>query len=131
MVERGPFYRDPEKGIARVILTRESLEQLINLPIARPDPMPEPWVLAALHANFVAKGILHLFFGRDWAMRNASVAARSPFLRGRARNQQEFGEHITLVRELAELIYNLQGIPGLDDVLDQIRDRMLGSGFAE
>jgi hypothetical protein len=129
MAERGPIYG--QKGDARGTITLSGLERLVRLPIPPIDPIPSRWHLAALHSNFVSQGILVSFFGRDWAEKNSFTAAKNSFLRGRPQNEQAWGEHIIRVRGLAELIYNMQAVRGLDDVLDQIRDRMLSSGYAE
>src|SRR5215469_9332872 len=92
MVERGPIYDQTGKRTGRI--TFAHLQNLVRLPIPRPNPLPSRWDMAALHAVFVSKGVMLLFFGRAWVDKNAAAGVKSPYLRATPGDEKEWGEHI-------------------------------------
>lgn len=132
MVERGPLYRDVGGQLVRHHLSLDMLKALIRLPIQRMPPMP-PETLNAIHTNYVAKRVIQMFFGQAWFERNASFSGKNKFLRSQPKNQAELNDHFIRIKELAEILYNLQDIPGVDNPLDQLYggNQQISSGLAE
>jgi len=80
---------------------------------------------------FVALGVLKLFFGPQWVQQNLDPDRGSGFL------TQPFGEEAAMgmqsyrVIDLAELIFNLQGVDGFDNCIQQMLDGDVESAYAE
>ncbi|MBY0561561.1 hypothetical protein [Hyphomicrobium sp.] len=83
-------------------------------------------------AQIVAQKLLIVIFGHDWHQRHI-VADRAPtnFFRNAGTSDRDNTTGGMRVIQLAEMIMNLQDVPGLEKSVEMIRDGDIESGFAE
>jgi hypothetical protein len=87
---------------------------------------------AVLRAYSLSLSLLGAFFGQEWLDRNLLASAPSPdFLRRNPESLDDAHAHFSRVIFLAEGIFNLQRVSGLENVLDQLRANDLESAYAE
>lgn len=132
------IYRETPAGRERRLLTHSMVASLALRVPASIQNNPPPGIAftedtkPTICTLALAMNILGMFFGQEWALRNFAVSPkRGRFLPLEFRDDVEVNNLISRTIQLAEMIFNFQRVAGVDDVLDQIRDGMIESGFAE
>jgi hypothetical protein len=83
---------------------------------------------------WLAVAVLKYFFNAEWVERYIGVGQKEPsFLRLTATDKDEIQSQISAFRivDLAEILLNLQGIPGLEICLERMRREQIEATYAE
>jgi hypothetical protein len=82
-------------------------------------------------AHALAGVILGWYLGLEWIERALSERQSHPFLLRRAKTRDEVFIHFDRFINLAEMLFNLRDIEGIEAVIDQLRAGQIESAFAE
>jgi hypothetical protein len=120
-------YREADGRLRRGILP---YDQLVKLAADIPYLM---WGGHIYRTYRLALVFLACLFGPEWNKENVepTLDGKPTFLRKGFTNQTEMDIYMIRIILLAEMLFNLQKVSGFDSVLDQIKNGMIETGYAE
>jgi len=80
---------------------------------------------------YVGENVLASFFGVEWVESMVREGKAGSFIRANPAPGLETSRHVDRVVSLAEMLFNFQGVPGLEAVVERVKNNDYQSGIAE